>query len=423
MWTWLGLALLVPLLLLGALALALQQWVGSADFRNRAGQQASAALGVPVEIGQVTIDLWPLPAVALDRVLVKSRPVLSLERVEARPEWAALLQRRPEIATIVVRKAVLPQQAVAAIAASFDKAQRSATGTTRSGPASSAPGLLPRRVVLDQVTWVPEKGASITVDAQARLDADALPGSAKVEVRQGRFQGARATLERGQGQQWTLRAELGGGSVRGKFQVQPAAKGVSLLQAQFDTANVELSVLTAPNRTLTGRLDAHTSLRAELGGPGAFADGVQSQTTFTVRHAVLHGIDLAQAVKSVGLNRGGDTAVDTLAGQLVTQGRSIHLNNMVASSGMLSAAGNVAMSPQRNLTGRITVDLAAGAAGGAIGVPLAVGGTLDSPSVTLTRGALVGAAIGTAIAPGIGTGAGVKLGDQLGESLRGLFGK
>ena len=56
-------------------------------------------------------------------------------------------------------------------------------------------------------------------------------------------------------------------------------------------------------------------------------------------------------------------------------------------------------------------------------MPLAVGGTLDSPSVTLTRGALLGAAIGTAIAPGVGTGAGAKLGDALGESLRGLFGR
>jgi hypothetical protein len=56
-------------------------------------------------------------------------------------------------------------------------------------------------------------------------------------------------------------------------------------------------------------------------------------------------------------------------------------------------------------------------------VPLVVGGTMDSPSVTLSRGALLGAAIGTVIAPGVGTGAGAGVGDRLGESLRGLFGK
>ena len=47
-WKWLAVALLVPVLLLGAVAVALQQWVGSADFRSRVAQQASAALGVPV---------------------------------------------------------------------------------------------------------------------------------------------------------------------------------------------------------------------------------------------------------------------------------------------------------------------------------------------------------------------------------------
>jgi hypothetical protein len=323
----------------------------------------------------------------------------------------------------VVRKAVVPEQALAALMAAFDKAQRAARRDGAGSNASRAsPGSLPRRTVLDQVTWVYAKGGSSTVDAQARLDPDGLPGSAKVEVRQGRFQGARATLARGEGH-WALRADIGGGTVQGKFQIQPGVKGTSVVRAQLTTTNVELSALTERSRTLTGRVDAQSTLRAEVGGPGAVIDSTQSQTRFTVRHAVLHGIDLAQAVKTVGLNRGGETQIDMLAGILVTHGRSVQLDNLVATSGQLSATGNVAMAPNRSLSGRITVDLTSSAVGGALGVPLAVGGTLDSPAVTLTQGALLGAAIGTMIAPGVGTGAGAKLGDRLGESLRGLFGK
>jgi phage-related tail protein len=56
-------------------------------------------------------------------------------------------------------------------------------------------------------------------------------------------------------------------------------------------------------------------------------------------------------------------------------------------------------------------------------VPLAVGGTVDEPSVTLTRGAIAGAALGTLLAPGVGTAAGAAAGDNLGQKLRGLFGK
>jgi hypothetical protein len=156
---------------------------------------------------------------------------------------------------------------------------------------------------------------------------------------------------------------------------------------------------------------------------GAIADVLQTHSTFTVRQAVVHGVDLAKAVRTVGLSRGGETALDTLAGQVHTQGRTVQLTNLVASSGVLSARGNVTVSPSRALQGRVSVDLAAAAFGSAVAVPLAVGGTLDAPEVTLTRAALIGAAIGTVVMPGVGTGAGASIGDKMETGLRKLFGK
>jgi len=419
---WVLLALAALVLLLGAVAVALRQWVGTDDFRTRVAAQIGTALGVPVELGAITVDVWPLPAVALDAVQIKSRPPLTLERIEARPVWAALVQRRLEIATLVVRNAVVPEAAVDAIAASVRKARAAAPAAAPGGAPAAAAVLLPRRTLLDHVTWVPARGASLTVDAQAQLDDDGLPAALQLDVVKGRFEGAKASVQR-EPDHWAVKAALGGGTVKGKLQARAGAKGGSVVQGEFDTANVEVSAITAPSRTLTGRLEAHTTLHAEFRELGALADALQSQTKFTVRNAVVHGIDLAQAVKTVGLNRGGETHLDTLAGQVTTRGRAVQVTNLVASSGALSANGNIAMAPDKTLSGRVTVDLASAAAGGAIGVPLAVGGTLDSPSVTLTRGALLGAAIGTAVAPGVGTGAGAKLGDRLGEGLKGLFGK
>lgn len=416
---WLLVALVLLVLLFAGVAVALQQWVGSADFRGRAAQQASAALGVPVEFGALTVDVWPVPAVAVDRLQVRTRPAITLERVEARPRWQALLQGRLEIATLVVRNAVIPEQTLAVLAAG---AQKQGDKPQRADPRRSI-AMVPRRAILDGVTWVWAKGGRSTIDAQFGLAADGLPQDGRIEVREGRFQGAKAALDRAPEGHWSLRADLGGGTVKGRLQLQPRPRGTPLLVAQLDTAGFEVAALTAPSRTLTGRIDANTTLRADLGAAGSLVDGVHSETRFTVRNAVVHGLDLARAVKTIGLSRGGETALDTLAGQVVTRGRSVQLSNLVATSGLLSATGSVAIAPSRALSGRITVDLAASAAGGAFGVPLAVGGTLDAPSVTLTRGALLGAALGTAMAPGVGTGAGAKLGDQIGEGLRGLFGK
>ena len=103
--------------------------------------------------------------------------------------------------------------------------------------------------------------------------------------------------------------------------------------------------------------------------------------------------------------------------------KAITLNNLGASSGVLSASGNMAMAANRALSGRLHVNLGAAALGNTVGVPLVVGGTLDAPTVTLTRAAMVGAAIGTLVMPGVGTGAGASMGNKLGEKLKGLFGK
>jgi hypothetical protein len=327
-----------------------------------------------------------------------------------------LLQRKLQISTLYVRNAVLPQDAIAAVAVAHRRAHPEKAGAAV--PAGDTAVSLPQRIVLDKVTWVDGKGQRNVMDATARIDDDGLPAQVDIDVADGRWRGVQAKLQRND-RRWTLNGRVGGGTVNGRFETRKNAKGEPLLEGEFDTADVEVSAFTAPSRTLTGKLEAHGTLQANLRDLGAFQDVLQTQTKFTVRQAVVHGIDLAQAVKSVGVNRAGETHLDALAGQLVTHGRAAELHNLVASSGALSANGNVTMSPDKHLSGSINVNLAQQVAGTAIGVPLVVGGTLDAPTASLSRSALVGAAIGTAIAPGVGTGVGAKLGD----SLKGLFGK
>ncbi|WP_238587614.1 AsmA family protein [Caenimonas sp. SL110] len=420
-WMWIFTALVVlPVLLLVLVALVLQRWVASEDFRGFVGDQITQAIGVPVDVGRVHVDVWPLPAIALEQVRITSKPPLTLERIEARPSYAPLLAGRLEVATLIVRNAVVPEQAVMAIAAALQRTDKSSGKVKEAVPAKGGPHMrvaLPRRTVLDGLTWVGARGKTNTIDATATLDADDLPGKVDVRVRAGTYAGAKLMLER-QVDHWAVRADIGGGTVKGTFRFDG-----SKLQGDLATSNVELAALTAPSRTLTGKIDATTNLRADLRGADSIADAISTQTKFNVRGAVVQGLDLAQAVKSVGMSRGGQTSLDTLAGNVATQGKAVNLTNLVATSGVLSATGNIAMAASKSLNGRITVDLASGAIGGAVGIPLAVGGTLDSPSVTLSRGALIGAAIGTAIAPGLGTGGGAKIGDKLGEGLKGLFGK
>lgn len=417
---WAAIVLVAGALLLAGVAMALQYWLRTDDFRSRVEREATLALGVPLRLGRLSVDLWPLPAVAADDVLLQTRPALSVGRVEARPVWAGLLSGRLEIATLIVRKAVLPQAGIAALGAALQKRDKAAGKAAAKTSGDSAPLVLPRRAVFEEISWIDEKGQRITVNADADFGEDRMLDKASFKILQGRLAGTQANIRR-EGDQWPVRVDVGGGHVTGKLRLQPGkASGTQVLSGQLNTENVEVSALTAPSKPLTGKLQAQTTLRSEFREPGQVADVLTTQTRFTVRDAVVEGIDLHKAVQSVGLSRGGITQLDTLAGQVSTQGKAVQLSNLVATSGALSATGNVAISPAKALSGRVNVDLSNKS--GALGVPLVVGGTIDDPSVMLTRGAMVGAALGTLIVPGAGTAAGATTGDRIGESLKGLFG-
>ena len=417
---WLVFGLVGIALLLVGVALALQYWLRTDDFRSRVEKEAAAALGVPLKLGRLSVDLWPLPAVAVDDVQVQTRPALTVARVEARPVWTALVAGRLEISTLIVRKAVLPQTGISALTAAMQRREKAAGKPAPAAAGNDAPMILPRRAVFEEISWIDEKGQRITVNVEAQFGEDRLLDKAEAKVVQGRLAGTHATIHR-EPTHWPLRVDIGGGRITGKLQLQAGRNGTQVLSGQLATENVEVSAITAPSKPLTGKLQAQTTLRSEFREPGQVADTMTTQTRFTVRDAVVMGIDLQKAVQTVGLSRGGVTHLDTLAGQVATQGKAVHLTNLVATSGALAAQGNVSMAANQALSGRVSVDLATSK--GAVGVPLTVGGTVDDPSVMPSRGALLGAAVGTLIAPGAGTAAGATAGDRLGESLRGLFGK
>jgi uncharacterized protein involved in outer membrane biogenesis len=275
--------------------------------------------------------------------------------------------------------------------------------------------------VLDEVSWIDSRGKGITIKAEARLDGDIWPGHLDLQVLEGRLQGTRMLLQRRDQHRWDVDIAVADGTVQGQLALQAVGEGAEfVLKGRLQTHGVELSRLTAQQPTeasravqpLSGRLEADTTLDARVRQPSALLDGLQTQSKFTVRRAVLHGVDLVKAVQTAGVSRGGQTPLDTLSGQVNTRGKAIELQNLVAKSGALGAAGQVSVSPNQQLDGRISVDVA-----GAVGVPLVVGGTVEAPEVSLSTGAKIGAALGTMLMPGVGTGAGASLGGKLGELL------
>jgi hypothetical protein len=425
------------LLVLGLAGAGLYHWIGQSDFRERVEQQASAALGVPLKLGAIRIDWFPVPAVALDDVALQTLPPITAKTIEARPVWMALLERRLEVATLVVRGGAVPQAGVDALLATLQRRKPGAADAkkaevqSQAGMAAGAMLWIPRRTVIDELSWISAKGVTSVIDARASLGDDGLPEAATVKLRKGPLEGTQVDIQRDDaatpardGTRWLVDAKVGGGTIKGRVALKaPATPGREImLSGELQTRGVEVSALTAPNRPLSGKLEASTALNARAGAASGLVDAMQTNTSFTISNAVFHGVDLVKAVSTIGLSRGGETALSQLSGQLTTQGRAAQLTKLVARSGVLAVQGDVSVSTAQALSGRLLVDLTAGKAGNLTGIPLVVGGTLASPEVSLSRSAMLGAALGTAVMPGVGTGAGARLGDKIGQGLSGLFG-
>jgi hypothetical protein len=451
MWVVFALVALLVAAFLGA-----QVYVGTDDFKTRAEQEATDALGVAVKLGHISVDFWPTPGLAVTNIQVQTSPALTLAQLDVRPAVRGLLKGRLDLTTVRVSKAVLAQPGLDALLDALQKKKQ--TIEKRRGPEAQNTSNIQwsvRHVLLDAITWVGARGDTVTLDADIKLDEQTQPEVASLTVKQGKFagvaglDGTRVTLNR-KGAVWAVAIALGaekgagGGTIKGEVEVFPlaqkpakeATKGAAQVEGftvkgQLETRELDVSQFggtasrsggpaTGP---LSGRLEASTTLTARAAGLGSLAEVLQTQSKFTVKNAVVHGIDLAQAVKTVGMSRGGETRLDVLSGQVQSRGRAVQLSNLVATSGVLSASGQVAITPAKQLSGKVTVALGSGLVGTATGVPLAVGGTLDAPEVTLNRSALIGAAIGTVLLPGVGTGAGASVGGRVGDALNKVFGR
>ena len=187
---WLFGVTVILVVVLGLGLYALQRWIGTEDFRLRVEREATSTLGVPVKLGLIELDLWPLPALAVNDIAVQSRPPLSLKRAEVRPNWAGLLQGRLALSTAILRHALVAQQGVDSILATLQKKKLAVESPRGLEPKNTSKiAWTIDRVVLDDVTWQGGKGDSITIDADARLGVDAVPDAVSLTLVKSQIKG------------------------------------------------------------------------------------------------------------------------------------------------------------------------------------------------------------------------------------------
>jgi uncharacterized protein involved in outer membrane biogenesis len=411
-------------------------------------REISAKLKEPVKIGSLRAAGLPLPHVTVSGITVGKMEDIKVGKVTVTPDLWSLLDATKVIKSIEIDGLVLTQKAI-------DKIPAWMPTDAKPGQPSQPPAIRLEAIKLDDAVVKLQKATFGPFDARLTLSDDGKLESASIVTRDGKLKisvkpelsnylidaSAKAwklpvgpaihfdeLVAKGvatpKGANFTdLRAKLYGGTIRGQMAVG-WQKGVQL-KGSATVTQVEISPLLkalGKPESMSGRLNARPVFSATVASPEQIVDALQLETPFDVQGGVLHGVDIFKAATSLiskDGGKGGETRFDKLSGHLNIDRGTRRLTQLDIVSGSLSAEGNVTISPQDELSGRLNTSIkAVSVAAGS--VPLNISGTLDSPLLFPTGGTMAGAAAGTAV---LGPGLGTALGARVGQWAENLFGK
>ena len=414
-------------LLLGTGALVL--WVNSRlpsddEVAARIAEGFEKRFGVGLRIGGTHWVLLPTPVLVLSDIATDQPRPITLRRITLQLKLSDLLHRVIAVDDVEIENLVLPRASVRAFRGKGPKPEEGSNIVALPAPWTLAPVPV-ERVRWRDLVWIDRRDIALAYDGELDFDAHWRPRQARME-RAGVTPPARLRLDREAGQdRWRTRIDVGGGTWNGIARFETRADGKLHVSAELDPHQIDIEQMVQAfgrRTSVAGKVSGHSTLVAEADEVGALMRRLHTRTVFSVRPATLTRLDLAKAVSTAGISRGGTTPLDELTGTLDTQGTDdgvvMRFTDLTARSGMLTASGSLRLF-NRRMDGEVAVDLV----DGVIGVPLKIGGTMSDPEVSLTGGTLAGAAVGSAVLPGVGTAIGARVGQQVEKFFGGEPGK
>jgi len=158
----------------------------------------------------------------------------------------------------------------------------------------------------------------------------------------------------------SIEGRLGSGTVKGTAKASWAS-GIRVA-GSFNVTNGELSQLLPSftrDFTATGTLTASASYELRGAALPSLFDAPRVEANFTLEKGVLNNVDIVRGVQGTARDgvRGGRTSYNELGGTLQVANNTYSYRQMRMSSGAMQAAGNFDISPNGELSGRISAEL------------------------------------------------------------------
>src|SRR6266849_6289195 len=350
---------------------------------------AQAWLGEPVKIGAFTLALLPMPRLKFEKFVIGKEPQIRVATIRATPEIGSVLAERKAFKRLELENVAFPRRYLSALLLGRGKGESlGVERLTAKGLKLDIPGLNLPALELD-ASFSPDGALkSVTfVDAERKLSVKLQPrgGKAAVEISSDKFPlpiGADLALEEFTAKGTVTRSELAlneaearafGGRLLGSARLRWS--GGWSLEGEIAARQMDAAKIAAPlvaGGTLEGR--GVYSMRALL--PERLLTNARLEGNFTVQKGSITNVDMTRLLQGSG-SGGGTTPFAEMSGGVSAGPNRVLVRQIRMVAGLLNAAGQVEMDPQKNLSGRLQLELRSRTF--QVRATLAVAGTLKNP--------------------------------------------
>jgi len=350
---------------------------------------AQAWLGEPVKIGTVNLTLLPIPQLKFEKVVIGKEHAMRVAVIKAVPVITSLLGDRMSLKSFELEGATFPREFLPALLQ--DKGRRGSLGVQRvaaKGLKIDIPELgLP---ALDVDASLAADGALKSVaisNAEHKLSVKLQPlgGRAAIEISSDTFPLpigvdlglseflAKGTVTRGELALSEAEARVFGGRLLGTVHLRWS--GGWSMEGELTVRQMEAGKIAAPllaGGTLQGK--GVYSMKGLL--PERLILNAQLEGNFTIQKGSITNVDMTRLLQGSG-SGGGTTLFSEMSGGVSADANRIVVRQVRMAAGLLTGTGQGEMDPQKNLSGRMQIEIRARTVQAR--ATLTLSGTLQNP--------------------------------------------
>ena len=350
---------------------------------------AQAWLGEPVKIGTVNLTLLPVPQLKFEKVVIGKGNGMRAGLIKATPVITSLLEDRIPLKSFELENATFPREFLPALLQ--DKGRRGSLGVERitakalklDVPELNLPPLdvdaiiSPDGALKSVVISNAERRLFVKLQPQGEraaieISADTFPLPIGVDTDLSEFL-AKGTVTRGELALSEAEARAFGGRLLGTVRLRWS--GGWSMEGELTARQMEAQKIAAPllaGGTLQGK--GAYSMKGLL--PERMILNAQLEGNFTIQKGSITNVDMTRVLQGSG-SGGGTTLFSEMSGGVSADANRMLFRHVRMAAGLLNGAGQGEMDPQKNLSGRIQIELRARSVQAR--ATLTLSGTLQNP--------------------------------------------